>query len=462
MGEAIDLLREQLERALGADYLLVAGAACERYAVQGRVPALVARPGDVEGVGQTLALATDARATVVPWGGGTRMALGYPPPAVDLVLSLERLNRVRAHERNAQSVTVQAGCTLETVAQTLAGAGQMLPLDVPLPARATIGGTLATGMAGPRRLRYGGPRDVLVGVRVVDALGAVTNADARSIQSATGYDFNQLLVGSLGMLGVLVEADFKLAPLPSPAATLLAICPEPARALAVAEALRDMPDQPMWPAAVCALGLAGLPHLAAGLGAAEADVVVAADVSGAADVERTLAVDLARVRVGDNGHVRSIEGETHDALWSAITDFPALADLPGNEALLKVQVLPSELRTVLEVGATVIGEHGLRLTWLADAAMGVLYLRVRAPAGASGEASDAEDAARGLGPGLRALQGMLAHRWRSAVVLACAPALKAELPLWGADPPGLDVMRALKRTYDPAGILNPGRFLSGS
>ncbi|HEV7129264.1 MAG TPA: FAD-linked oxidase C-terminal domain-containing protein, partial [Ktedonobacterales bacterium] len=221
------------------------------------------------------------------------------------------------------------------------------------------------------------------------------------------------------------------------------------------------------PAAVCALAREGLPQvlrfvpplgppLDALLDSPSGAAVVVARFPGTpAAVAR--AVDEARAvaHAHGGGALERLDATTTAACWTALTDFPATADLPPSQALLKVSVLPSELHTVLETATTMAGEHGLHLSWQADACAGVLYLRVGVAAATDG------DPAPALGPGLRALQGMLANRWRNAVVLACAPELKADLPLWGADPPGLDVMRTIKRQFDPAGLLNPGRFVGG-
>lgn len=453
-GEEAGHLRERLTEALGAANVDT-GNACRDYDVQGQTPALVARPGDVDGVSQALALAAAAGASVVPWGGGTRMALGYPPRSVDLVLSMERLKRILTHDAADLTVTLEAGCTLDQVRQAVATKGQMLPLDAPWPERATVGGTLATGQAGLRRLLYGGPRDLLLGVRTVDALGVVTRAGGRVVKNVTGYDMNKLYVGSLGTLGVLVEASFKLVPLPECEETVVAVCAEPGRALELADKWVALPVQP---ASVCAFAAAGLPEVAQTWRLDDVQLVAARFPGPPAAVNRAVNEALATATHSGSVITSQLEGQAHSAFWSAVANVPSIAHLAAHEALLRVSVLPTELATVLVTATTVAGEHGLRVTWLADAGMGTLYLHV---SGAEGADATTDVAIQALGPGLRALQAMLAHRWRNAVVLGCPPALKADLPLWGADPPGIDVMRTIKRQFDPAGTLNPGRFVGG-
>src|SRR5579883_541011 len=176
---------ERVARELGADQTLM-GDACDAFATQGQAPVVMARPADVVGVAAALALAAEAGAAVVPWGGGTRQALGYPPRRYDLALSLARLTQVVHYDPADLTITVGAGMTHDALARTLASARQSLPLDVPLPSRATLGGTLATGYAGLRRAYAGAPRDLTLGLRVIDAHGEALAFGGRVVKNVTG------------------------------------------------------------------------------------------------------------------------------------------------------------------------------------------------------------------------------------------------------------------------------------
>lgn len=177
-------------------------------------PRAVAFPDNVEAVAGVLRIANEWRLAVTPWGGGTHQGLGYAPRRLDLALSLERLDRILTYEPSDLTVSVQAGITGAAIASALAGARQILPLDVPVPAVSTVGGAIAAGVEGPRASRYGLIRDLLIGATVVQADGTVWKSGGMVVKNVSGYDLHKLLVGSLGSLGVIVEANFKVLPAP--------------------------------------------------------------------------------------------------------------------------------------------------------------------------------------------------------------------------------------------------------
>lgn len=441
-------LAERLRQALGAENVLT-GDACRIYKVQGIVPLVVACPADIEDVAATLALSAELSVIVVPWGSGSRMALGYPPRRADLVLSLERLRHVLEYDPADLTISVQAGISHRDLTATLAEARQMLPLDVPLAQRATIGGTLATATPGLRRGLYGGPRDLTIGMRVVDANGMLLKTGGRVVKNVTGYDMSKLFTGSLGTLGVIVEANFKLASLPEAEATLLGIFAKPERALASVEPLTQLAVRP---SAVTTVLVSALPELTA-LAPDHLDhVLLAARFPGTPTaVKRAVAEGTAVLRASGGRDILTLDSAAHDEFWAELNNFPQTATPTRVAALFRVSALPVESASVLDVAQSLAMEHALRLSWLADAATGVLWLR----ATSSPHESDRSH----IESGLIALHDTLVRRWRNVVVLDCPPSLKPRLALWGASPAALDLMREVKLRFDPANRLNPGRFI---
>ena len=181
--------------------------------------------------------------TVVPRGSGSKLGWGAPPRRCDLVVDTLRLDQVLEHAAGDLVARVQAGVSLHRLGEVLGGAGQELALDpapgLGAPARAaldgavpggaavdgpddgahpaggTVGGTLATAAAGPRRLRYGTPRDLVIGVTVVRADGTVAHSGGKVVKNVAGYDLGKLFTGSFGTLGLIVEAAFRLHPRPA-------------------------------------------------------------------------------------------------------------------------------------------------------------------------------------------------------------------------------------------------------
>ena len=184
---------------------------------------------------------------MVPRGAGTGLAWGAPPSRCDLVVDLRSMDHVVEHEAGDLVARVQAGATIGQLAVAFGSAGQQLALDVP--AEATVGGVVATGTAGPRRFRYGAPRDLLIGITVVRADGVVAQAGGKVVKNVAGYDLGKLFAGSQGTLGVITEAAFRLHPLPAAVAWVTAEFGPAERAGAVT-AVAAAAGSPLVPSAV--------------------------------------------------------------------------------------------------------------------------------------------------------------------------------------------------------------------
>src|SRR5690348_1571268 len=205
------------------------------------MPRFAASPATIAEASELLRAAAAHDLAVVPRGGSSKLGWGAPPRRVDLIVDTSGLDRVVEHAAADLVARVQAGVSLAQLGEVLAGAGQQLALDPPPysapPAAgsaapsawrgATVGGTLATGAAGPRRLRYGTPRDLLIGITVVRADGAVAHSGGKVVKNVAGYDLGKLFTGSFGTLGLIVEAVFRLHPRPACAAYVTVDCDGP-------------------------------------------------------------------------------------------------------------------------------------------------------------------------------------------------------------------------------------------
>ncbi|GLV47582.1 2-hydroxy-acid oxidase [Thermus sp. LT1-2-5] len=176
-----------------------------------------------------------------PKGGGTKPALSAPR-AGEVSLSLGGLSGILEYAPEEFVFTAWAGTPIAEVEEALKAHGQYLPFHPPLRAQgATLGGTVAAGLSGPLRHRYGGLRDFLLGVRFVDGEGRVVRGGGKVVKNAAGFPFHRLLVGSLGAFGILVELSFKVFPFPRATRTLRATLPSRESALALLERLRLLP-----------------------------------------------------------------------------------------------------------------------------------------------------------------------------------------------------------------------------
>jgi glycolate oxidase FAD binding subunit len=186
-----------------------------RYAIAGTGPLSVWRPTTREEAAEDLRGAARDRLAVVPWGGGVSLAREQAPVRYDLALDLTALGRVVEYRPEDMTVTAECGVTLATLREALAAHGQELPLEGARAERATLGGLLASNASGPRRLRFGAPRDRILGAQFALADGTLARSGGRVVKNVAGYAVHRLLCGSRGGLAVLLEASLKLAPAPA-------------------------------------------------------------------------------------------------------------------------------------------------------------------------------------------------------------------------------------------------------
>ena len=396
------------------------------YTVDGIVPRFVATPASAEQLAAVLAAADESGAAVVPWGSGRHMALGNVPARYDLALRTAKLDRMLEYEPADLVVTVEAGLTLGRIQTLLAEHGQFLPIDAP--DEATVGGVLAAGVSGPSRHAYGLPRDWLLGCRIAHVDGSVSKGGGRVVKNVAGYDMPKLAVGSLGTLGVIVEATFKVAPLPATQETLLATFPSLDAAV---EAVFAAADRGL---VLRAIALQPEPH---------DDALAACWLAGPnAAVERS-ARELAELTGG--AETRRLEDAESGRWWAQVEQTLTPAE---SGVGLRVSLPPSAVVGFMQ-GLEALG-HGdaPTITSLSYPTTGLVLARL---GGAPVERLvDVIEAAR-----------KLATEAAGSLLVTTAPvAVKERVDVWGeADAPSLT--RRLKQEFDPRGTLNPGRFVGG-
>ena len=407
---------------VGAEYVAPGGP------VDGVEPAWVVRPGSVAEVRECVRAAARAGASFVAQGLGAHLSVGAPPARLDVVLGLDRLARVVDHQAGDMTVTVEAGCTLAALAKTLATSGQWLPLDPPWPDATTIGGLIAANLSGPLRASQGRVRDLLLGIRVVGADGALVSGGGRVVKNVAGYDLPKLHVGALGTLGVIVEATFKVRPRPACEEAVVIAARSVEAAAEAALGVMASEVAPLW------LEVGGRGALPEGPGDGAAVVVGLAGIAEEVAHARARTLELAKAR-----GLRAVTVADGAALRARLADFA----LEPAEAVLRAAMLPTE------VGAFIAraSRSGAALRCLGHAASGVL--RVAVP-----EARAVAGLVATLRPGLEARGGSL-------VVERATPEVKAQVDVWGDPGEGVALMRGIKAAFDPGGLFAPGRFVAG-
>ncbi|MGH7379631.1 MAG: FAD-binding oxidoreductase [Candidatus Methylomirabilales bacterium] len=442
------VLAKRARDIVGADHIQT-GPAAAAFAVDGIAPGVLASPGSEEDVSRLLAAAHELEAALAPWGGGTKMGLGAPPRRLDLVLSLARLNRVVDHEAADLTATFQAGMPLAAVQAHLKPKAQFLALDPPFGARATVGGILAANASGPSRLGYGTARDLVIAVRVVHADGTVTKGGAKVVKNVTGYDMNKLYIGSVGTLGILTEATFRLYPLPVAEETHLSAFPTlEAAGTAVAEILGSS----LVPRAVELLsaGAAEMVAAPAGLPWAGGQVGLAVMIVSVPEAVRAQLNDLAKFCRGAGSTAdHLLTGAAHTTCWEAIREFPGPS--APRSLVLKGSVPLTRVPELMSRGVGLAGQRHLPCQAVAEAGSGIVRFYVDAASAPPERAADYVETVRGVAA---ELGGHL-------VVLEAPLAVKRRVDVWGPVGKALRLMQGLKTQFDPKGILNPGRFVGG-
>ena len=287
-----------------------------RFAIGGRTPRLALRPTSRDEAAEVLRAATADRLALVPWGGGVSLAREPAPGRYDLALDLAALDRVVEYDPEDFTLTAECGATIASLRATLAARGQELPLEAPHAARATLGGVLSANASGPRRLRFGAPRDRILGARFALAGGTIARSGGKVVKNVAGYGIHRLLCGSRGGLAVFLEASLKLAPAPE---ARVALCFDAdARSLADASRWAGLPRLEPSLVTVVASAIAG--SQAADLAAAGPFLVVV----GLEDDSRRVAEQESAVIAALGAPSSRLEGEGATALWQGLADLEEL------------------------------------------------------------------------------------------------------------------------------------------
>jgi glycolate oxidase FAD binding subunit len=370
------------------------------------------------------------RQALVIEGGGTRQKLGRPNPAA-VTLSSRALSGITLYEPAEMVISARAGTLLRDLEAALAEHGQWLPFE-PMDHRTlfqshgepTVGAIAACNLSGPRRVVVGAARDCLIGLRLVNGRGEVVRAGGRVVKNVTGLDLVKLNVGAYGTLGFICEVTFKVMPRPEHAATLV---------------LLDLSDRTAIEALSIALGspfeISGAAHLPAGRGGPSARTLIRLEHF-QASVEYRVG-ELRRV-LAAYGCAQLIEGVEAARLWQAVRDVEVLAE-PSAQAIWRISLTPSDAPKFiarLQVPVPYFYDWGGGLVWLSQ--------------------PDTGDA------GAASIRAALNEFGGHATLVRAAPAIRAAVPVFQPLPESLmRITSGLKTSFDPDGIINPGKMYAG-
>jgi glycolate oxidase FAD binding subunit len=375
----------------------------------------VRNPGTAEELADELRRSSLHDRTIVLESGGSKHALGGPPEGDDTI-SLAGLRRVIEYEPRDLTVSVEAGMPWRELTALLAGNRQMVPLDPPFADRATVGGVIAANSSGPRRRLYGSARDMVIGMRFAMVDGKVVETGGMVVKNVAGLDMAKLLIGSLGTLAAIVSVNFKVQPVPELERTFVLPFASVAEALAARGAILTSALQP---------SAVDLLNPAAGATVGNGAWLLAVRAGGNAATVNRYERELAR-----GGQTVAFEGAGQAQLWRHIEDFtPAWLEKHPDGVVVRASC------TLKEVGPVMESFPGPAI---ARAASGVCY-------------------------------GYFAHgdealRWQAkapappSIIEFAPPEWKRTAELWPRPGGDLEIMRRVKKLFDPGNVLNRGRL----
>jgi glycolate oxidase FAD binding subunit len=410
-------------------------------AVAGVQPRMIFEPRNETEAATALRAADNAGLSVIPRGGGTKTAWGNPPARADLILSTVRMNQVIEHAWADLTVSVETGCTIGTLQNDLAQHGQQIAVDPLWPEQATIGGILSANDTGTLRIRYGGLRDLIIGVTLALPDGTLASSGGKVVKNVAGYDLPKLVTGALGTLGFITRAVFRLHPLPHNVRSFTFVLRDAADANRLILAIQDSK-----------LAHTGLQIRFNSGTQPEVDIrFEGTDAGLAAQTEtlRKLAIPATETQSKDDvWHARQYLFGARPL--SAASLARPTASTPGDlqpAAIAKFSVLPALIANACQQLRDLA--EPMNVHWSAVVqGTGLGWIRL-GPANANA-----------IQRVLQTLRSQLEPAAGSLVVQYRSPEIP-EIEAWGNPGDSLPLMLSVKQQFDPRKTLNPGRFAGG-
>jgi glycolate oxidase FAD binding subunit len=424
--------------------------------IDGFGPLAIVAPRSVTELADCVRCAATERKAVYPLGGRTMLELGLPPTKPGIAVDLRGLEQVIDYPSRDMTITVQAGITIAKLQAILSAEHQQLPVDVPLPEQATLGGAIAVNASGPRRYGYGTLRDYVIGISFINGEGQEVKAGGRVVKNVAGYDLMKLHIGALGTLGIVTQVTLKLKP--GPEMTAYSFLGWRAEAIkAMLSAFQNSRNRPtrlelLNPAAVRSIPWMYAHH-------DSPSWILGCCYEGNKEAVNWQVAYL-------NAEQRLIAGRDEKVGFITATarDFPQPAafkrnfrDTTGPDPIQ----LQSRLAAKVTFKANVLPSSLADFCLIANGLSSQMPLQAHAGSGiVIGHLPDdltREQAATML----TTLLDQAAAAEGNLVILRCPTELKRELPIWGKPRGDAWLMRRVKEALDSRGVFNPGRFVDG-
>ncbi len=402
----------------------------------GRFGLAAEHPSDRDSLADSVRKHVSEGAAIYPQGGRTALHSGGPPERPGIVLDVLQLNRVIDYPAADMTITVEAGMTLAALQDLLGTEGQRLPLHAPFADRATLGGIYATDTSGPSRYGLGRPRDQILGVAFVTSQGHLVKGGGRVVKNVAGYDFPKLLTGSYGSLGTIVELTLKTRPKPEATALVWTQWPTHQPLEPILSALTTSRSRPVvfellnTPAAEVVTRESGLDLPTSGQ-------ILALGLEGTSEVVQWQ-LDVLREELAAATEISEARDSHADRLLQTLTAHPATETPMSFKATLLPSAVANFFAEVDPARWAVQSHAGSGIVWgLAHSDVPISVL--------------AQDIAH--------LRELAVAAEGNLILPQCPTDRKGDLGVWGVPRIDWELARMIKRSLDPAGAMNPGRFL---
>lgn len=406
----------------------------------GIMPDCIVYPSTQEALGEVIACAHHNNWGVLPCGAASKLGWGHPVEGIKIVVSTKYLNRLIEHAVGDLTVTVEAGMPFAQLQKTLATAKQFLPLNPAYPQTATLGGIVACADTGSWRQRYGGVRDMLLGLSFVRADGKLAKAGGRVVKNVAGYDLMKLFTGSFGTLGIISQVTFRVYPLPEASETVVLT----GQSNAIREVTKTLLASALTPTAVDLLSTKLVERLQAlslqGFGQGTGLVVRFQSVT-ASVKEQAARLQSVRQQLGLQGS--SCSGADEAELWQKLSEQMQAAHTKA-DITCKIGVLPTAVATIL-TQLDALAPQSVMAQIHIGSGLGVLRF----------DSTDVKPET------IQKMRSLLVSQGGFLTILEAPVTLKQQLDVWGYTGNALDLMCILKKQFDPQNLLSSHRFVGG-
>jgi glycolate oxidase FAD binding subunit len=433
---------------MGASCVTGDVALCEKYAVDGVIPSVVASPASPEQVAEIVRFAKANELAAIPFGHGTKSAIGMTPRRYDLALEITALDQIAYYDPADLTLSVDAGMSLAKLNEALAQQQQFLPLAVPFFEESTVGGAIAAGLSSSLRASYGSARDFLLGAEFVNGAGALTKSGGRVVKNVTGYDLHKLLIGSLGTLAVLTRLNFRTFPLPQRYGQLVANF---SSVEAVNEFKSTVAKSPLSPTSFHILSAEAAARVA---NSTDSPWQTCISFEGDDSVLRRYSSDLAQYAQQCKAEEYFLlEDHAAKTLSTALRELLATAVRSSVLAtIFKISALPAFPVDILRL-RDLAAQFAIACSLFAQAS-GPIYFALEPPT------VNDETIATLARISSEVFEYAVAHQGQ-ACLLFCPVELKRAVNVWGPAAADAAMMRRVKNAFDPQNVFAPGRFVSG-